>query len=134
VVFYSGHSSPSTIAVESAQSIDHFRANPDEKPADFIKPLLSNSGKTLLIVEEIPNDCAPCTNCILVRINGTDLKYDYATLPDRTTAQCRYAISEQPKVIKITDTTMTYRYSDGVTKTEKFKPIGRGGKRPLFPG
>ena len=39
-----------------------------------------------------------------------------------------------PTAVRITDRKVTYRYSDGVTKTEDFKNLISSEKRPEFPG
>ena len=124
---------PSSIAVESAQSLDWFRYNPKSTPVEFVKLFTSSSGKTLLIVEDVPNDCAPCENWILVRGEEDSLIYDYLVLPSRL-VKPDDIFEESPTVTKVTENEISFRYSDGKKRTMVVKEHVKPEKRPTFPG
>lgn len=124
---------PSSIAVESTISIDSFRGDYATKPSDHIKFSTSSSGKTLLIVEEVPNDCAPCRNWILVRGEEEGLIHDYLDLPSRE-VKPGDVFEEKPTVTRVTEHEISFRYSDGVKRTVPVKSLLKADKRPTFPG
>ncbi len=124
---------PSSIAVESAQSLKSFQYSPKSTPSEYIKLTSSSSGKTLLIAEEIPNDCAPCVNWILVRGEEDELVYDYLVLPSRETKKSDF-FGESPTVTKVTENEISFKYSDGVKRTVPVKSVVKAEKRPTFPG
>lgn len=124
---------PSSIAAESAQSLEWFQSNPTSTPSENIKLSTSSSGKTLLIVEEVPNDCGPCTNWILVRGDGESLIYDYLVLPYQLPDPSDI-FGETPTVTKITENEISFRYSDGKKHTVPVKSVVKAEKRPTFPG
>lgn len=131
-------SNPTSVAVESAQGIGHFQWNPKSRPADYVKVFTSTSGLTLLIAEDIPNDCSPCTNYILVRIEKEEsgLKYDYLSFPEPPSGLATLGMptSEGPEIVKLTDTDLTYRYGDGKLRTQTFKALLKREQIPTFPG
>ncbi len=124
---------PSSIAIESAQSLDWFRYNPKSTPVEFVKLFTSSSGKTLLIVEEVPNDCGPCENWILIRGEDDSLIHDYLVLPSRL-VKPDDVFEEAPAVTKVTEHEISFRYSDGKNRTMTVKELVKPDKRPTFPG
>jgi len=127
------YSGPLSIAIESAFNISHFLWDSKSRPEKFIQTRLSPSGETLLIAEEIPNDCAPCVNFILVRTEKDGLSSEYLTLPERM-VRPNDVFAEIPQVQSISDTSATVRYSDGVQKTLPFAQLVKKNRRPTFPG
>lgn len=122
---------PKSIAVESALLLTSFLGN--SKPGDLIKLFTSSTGKTLLIEEDIPNDCAPCRNWILVRGMEGDLIYDYLNVPSRPVPP-EEIMGEFPQIIKVTENEVTFRYSDGKKDSVMVKDVTKKEKRPTFPG
>ncbi|MCE9612562.1 MAG: hypothetical protein K8R23_20365 [Chthoniobacter sp.] len=132
----SGHlSDPSSILVESAQDLGHFQFYPKLRPEDSINAVSSRTGRTLLISEEIENDCCPCTNYILVTVADDDcLAYEYLELPRKEMVPFKIEMGENPVISAVTDTTVTFHYSKGPAKTREFKAFIKKDKRPTFPG
>lgn len=132
---FEGLSGPTSIVVESPQDIAYFRWSQKNKPTDFIKLMLSDSGLTLLIEEAVPNDCAPCTNYILVWADerGRQLDAEYLAFPPGKTAPGDI-FPDQPEIAKLTDTDVTFRYRDGTIRTRSFKTLTKPDRRPAFPG
>ncbi len=124
---------PSVIAIESAQSLERLHNNLPATPADHIKLTASSSGKTLLIVEDVPNDCAPCVNWILVRGEDDSLIYDYLVLPSRL-IKPGDIFEEDPTVTRVTENEISFRYSDGMRRTVPVRSVIKTEKRPTFPG
>jgi len=126
------YSVPTFLAIESAHSVEHFEWNPKQQPSDFIKSYLSDSGDTMLITEEIPNDCSPCTNYILVRVLGSEMNYEYLSIPmNEKSAEPE---GETGQVVKISDSEVTYKYSVGPAITKSFNRLRKPDRRPTFPG
>ena len=123
-------------AIESAHYARYFEHSPSVSPAEFIRLFTSESGKTLLIQEEIPNDCAPCTNHILVRLDSKELTHVYLDLPTQDPKpghENTMDFDEPAEVVAITDSTVTYKHSYGKKKTSEFTKLP-SAKRPTFPG
>jgi hypothetical protein len=124
---------PTNLGIESAMDIQHFQWNPNAQPTDCIKLFTSRSGNTLLIEENIPNDCGPCWNHILVVADADGMEYEYLNLPSRVTKRTE-VFGFDPKVTSIGDTQITYRYEDGTTITENLKHHAKHDKLPNYPG
>ena len=123
-------------AIESAQRAEYFKHSPGAFPAEFIRLFTSESGRTLLIQEKIPNDCSPCSNHILVRLDSEDLDHVYLELPTRDPKPGEESAMEfdQPAgVISITDHSVTYNYPGRRKETAEFSKLP-SAKRPTFPG
>jgi hypothetical protein len=126
-----GHTYPLTQGVESATSNHAFPIN--GRTGDYIRLFTSPSGKTLLIEERVPNDCAPCTNWILVTGKGSSLVHDYLDLPTRAVNPADFD-SEFPTITKVTEKEISFQYSDGTKRTMAVKDLVKKEKRPTFPG
>ncbi len=124
---------PEAIVAESALSLDSFRSGYLKEAKDHIRLFTSSSGKTLLIEEEIPNDCAPCSNWIMVRgVNG-ELVFDYLDLPTHSkNADDIYA--DMPSITRVSEKEIGLRYPDGTRRTVAVKDVVKKEKRPTFPG
>jgi hypothetical protein len=121
------------LGIESAMDIQHFQWNPKAQPTDSIKLFISRSGDSLLIDERIPNDCAPCSNHILVVADADGMEYEYLDLPSRVTKHAD-VFGLEAEVTSISDTQITYRYGDGTTITENLKQHAKRNKHPNYPG
>ena len=135
---FEGLSVPTTIVVESPQNIDHFRWIPASKPSDYINFFLSDSGLTMLIEETVPNECAPCTNYVLVRADekdttGRQLTSVYLSFP-KGKVSVKGTFPDEAKVTELTDTHVSYYHPDGTRKTQPFKALIKPAQRPRFPG
>ena len=131
-------SGPTTIVAESPQDIEWFRRSPKQRPSDFTKFFVSDSGMTLLIEETVPNEIAPCTNYILVRADekderGRQLDYQYLAFPAGKSVPGTIW-REEAEVTKLTDSDITYRYRNGRVMTQPFKALTKPEQRPSFPG
>ena len=124
---------PDRIAAESALSTDILRDFPETEPSRHVRPFLSRTGNTLLIEETLPITTWPCSNWILVRYEQGALGYDYLVPPERQVRPTADT-SEIPKVTSISDSEITYRYSDGKEGTVSSKNLVKKEKRPIFPG
>lgn len=121
---------PFSLVFESALFSDSF-TSPKDLPSDFITLFASESGHSLLIQENVPNDCAPCTNYLLVQVMEQELSYQYLDLPTRGLTETEY---ENARVTAISDKNVTYRYSDGSIGTRSFASSKKSENQLTFPG
>lgn len=121
------------LGVESAMDVWHFRNTPGSRPSEFIKLFASPSGKTLLIEEDVPNDCSPCWNHMLVRFDGEEMTATYLDLPSRVTKDTE-VFGFTPLATSISDHDISYRYNDGTTVTERFEKRIKPDQHPTPPG
>jgi hypothetical protein len=141
---FPGYTVPYVAAIESAQSLGYFQAYPKARPSDFIRLFLSDSGRTLLIEERIPNDCAPCTNDIVVTAQDgqmNPLEHVYLELPEVPSHPKKAAGigagmvgTGTARVVRVTDKTVTLRFPDGSVETKRIKALVKPDHRPTFPG
>lgn len=120
----------SSLVLESALSSNSFSSSKD-KPSDYITIYASATGNSLLIQEIVPNDCAPCTNYLLVQVIDEDLIYHYLELPTIQHSETEY---ENAYVTAISDEDVTYRYSNGARGTRSFARSKSSENRVTFPG
>ncbi|RYD40681.1 MAG: hypothetical protein EOP85_13855, partial [Verrucomicrobiaceae bacterium] len=76
------HGYPIITGVESAH--DNWAFSFKDGEDEYFQIYTSPSGKTLLIAERVPNDCAPCMNWILVTGRDGMLVHEYLKLPTRS--------------------------------------------------
>lgn len=124
---------PINRGIESSMSIWHFQQHPESKPEEHIRIFTSTSGRTLLIEEDVPNDCGPCWNHVLVRFEEDELSATYLEIPERVTPKTE-VFGHTPRVLKITDEQMTYGYADGTRVSEPFDKRIKTDQRPKPPG
>ncbi len=120
----------SSLVLESALSSDSF-SSPNDKLSDFISIYASATGNSLLIQEIVPNDCAPCSNYLLVQVIDDELIYHYLELPTIQPSETDY---ENAYVTAISDKDVTYRYSNGTRGTRSFARSKSSENRVTFPG
>jgi hypothetical protein len=125
------HDYPVTAGVESAMSNWAFGIN--KELGEYLKVFTSPSGKTLLIAEQVPNDCAPCMNWILVTARDGSLVHEYLELPTRVVNPNDFD-GEFPTITKVTEREIRFRYSDGHERTVAVKDVVKKEKGPTFPG
>jgi hypothetical protein len=121
------------LGVESAIGLWHFQSDAKARPEDCIKLFVSPSGRTLLIEEDVPNDCAPCWNHIVVRWEDQELLATFLDLPERVTKQTE-VFGHTPRVTGITDDEVSYQYADGIRVAERFSQRVKAEQRPTPPG
>lgn len=122
-----------SVAAESALVLGMFSSGYLKKPDDHIELFTSSSGKTLLIVEDVPNDCSPCQSWILVRGMDGVLVCDYLNVPVLLDDKID-EYEEYPQILRVTENEITYRFSNGKKGTAQVKDIVKKEKRPTFPG
>ena len=121
-------------SMDSAHSAEGFSTVTNGRPANWIRVIEASDGDAILIEEDVPNDCAPCSNYLLVRpgpdgsLAGTWLRLPES--PGRGTGGIDY---EFPKVQKFDRDRITWRYSDGTTVSRRIDEIP-AADRPVPPG
>jgi hypothetical protein len=129
---------PATTAIaESAQDVEVFLHSPDNKFEEIIRVFSSASSRTLLIAEDVINDCCPCSNFILFKISGDEIKIAYLDMPTWTPAvpagMPRPIFPEYPNVRRITDEQVEFEFSNKESRRLEFRGIRKlSGVR--FPG
>jgi len=101
-------------------------------PMEVISVVHSESFNTVLITEDIPNDCCPTFNYILFRYKAGKWRSEYLAIPSRFGEE-NNKLREFPVIEKLSDSHVTFSYTDGVRKNAAIATIKRR-KRPLFPG
>lgn len=122
-----------SVGMESPISLWHFQCDAKARPGDCIRLFVSPSGRTLLIEENVPNDCAPCWNHIVVRWEDGELQATFLDLPERVTKETE-VFGHTPRVSGITDNEVSYQYADGTNVTERFSQRVKAEQRPTPPG
>lgn len=124
---------PGKIGAESALSSELLEESGAPGPSGCIRPIVSSSGNTLLIEETLPVTTWPCSNWILVTYVDGTLTHDYLFVPQRQVRPTADTF-EIPKVTRVTDYEISFRYSDGKESTMPVKNLVKKEKRPTFPG
>lgn len=139
------HESPkfkwSTVA-NSSLDIETFQSGSGFRIPEQTHLVLSDSGSSLLIQEDVPNDGSPCSNYILLQPTENGLAFSYLNLPRQTPkspiqsnmGMLVYAPIYQwlPTVTSISDKTLHYQYPDGEKGVLKISQIPRS-ESPAFP-
>ena len=122
------------LVMASAHSLDRFASVTNADPREWIRLVAAPDRRSLLIEEEIPNDCGPCANHLLVRV-GCDgaLAGTWLRLPSRTTGAPGGIDEDLPRVRALDGETIVFGYSDGSTVRTSIArvPTGYG---PVPPG
>lgn len=105
------------------------------KPKDNIRVIGSSSGDQILIEENVPNDCCPCTNYALVSADSYGFDHTFLKIPERRFGppQPGPDFGEYPQVKSIEGGVLELRYFNGVTERKKIDEIERAD-RPQQPG
>ena len=127
--FYQVHHAASQVKIGSALGI-----NPDETSEKPIRILASASGSTIAIEEEVPNDCSPCSNYILLKPGPGKTSFKYIRPPEPPAAgQKKDVYDAEPRIISLSDDLIRFRYSTGYEREEKIEDL-KVEARPTFPG
>ena len=103
-----------SLVMESAHSTESFKCVTNGDPVNWIRVVEDSKGGGLLIEEEIPNDCGPCSNYLWVRLDADgDLEGDYLVLPSAPNGVEGGIDYEYPHVRSLRGSVITYAYSMG---------------------
>lgn len=120
--------------MESAHSLGGFGCVTNGDPRNWIRIVEDPSTRALLIEEEIPNDCGPCSNHLWVHLDARGLiSGSYLRLPSRVTGPPGGIDYEYPKVRSLDGNILRYGYSVGAAVTERIDRIEKAD-RPTPPG
>lgn len=118
----------------SAHSIEGLQSVTNGDPRAWIRIIEDPAGGALLIEEEIPNDCGPCTNDLWVRVDAEgSISGEYLELPSKVTGPAGGIDYEYPKVLSLEGEVLRYSYSTGpvtvmpiarIVKSDRPKPPG----------
>lgn len=122
------------IVKESAHTTDGFECVTNGHPKDWIRIIQDPNGKAILIEEEIPYECGPCSNYLW--IHGTDdgvmLEGDYLLLPSQVDDSQGGINYSYPKVISLDGEFLSFEDSSGARVTNRIDQIEKS-KRPSTP-
>jgi len=100
--------------MESAHSLGGFGSVTNGDPRNWIRIVQDPSGRALLIEEEIPNDCGPCSNYLWIHLDFNHfVEGEYLRLPSRGTGSPGGIDYEYPKVRSLEGDVLRYEYSKG---------------------
>ena len=120
--------------MESAHSPAGFQSVTNGDPKNWIRVFEDPNGKALIIEEEIPNDCAPCSNYMWVGFDGEGfITGIYLRLPSAITGPSEGIDYEYPKVQALQGQSLIYRYSTGKVVRSNLQEIEIADS-PLPPG
>ena len=123
-----------SLVMESAHTTGGFSCVTNGVPKKWIRVIEDPSGKALLIEEEIPNDCGPCSNYLWVRLDSNGfIEGTYLLLPSMTTGDHGGINYEYPHVLSLEGQVLRYRYSTGDTVKQRIESIDKAD-RPTPPG
>lgn len=123
------------LVMASAHTLEGFNCVTHSDPKNWIRMIGDPNGKALLIEEEIPNDCGPCSNYLWVHLDaGGCLKGTYLLLPSQVTGEPGAGIDyEYPRVHFLNGDVLQYRYSVGAPVNQRIDRIEKSN-RPTPPG
>ncbi len=122
------------LVIASAHTLEGFRSVTNCDPKNWIRIVQDPSGRALLIEEEIPNDCGPCSNFLWVYLDANGfIEGTYLRLPSKVTGPPGGIDYEYPKVRSLDGNVLRYDYTVGATVTELIDQIQKGD-RPMPPG
>jgi hypothetical protein len=123
------------LVMESAHTIGGFGSVTNGDPKNWIQIAQDPSGRALLIEEEIPNDCGPCSNYLWVHLDTNGfIEGTYLRLPSKVTGIPGEGIDyEYPTVLSLDGNSLRYGYSVGSPVTKRIDQIEKSD-RPMPPG
>ena len=122
------------LVMESAHTLGGFGSITNGASKNWIRIVQDPSGRALLIEEEIPNDCGPCSNYLWVHLDANGfIEGTYLRLPSKVTGPPGGIDYEYPKVLSLDGTILRYEYSVGATVTKRIDQIEKAD-RPMPPG
>ena len=123
------------LVMESAHTLGGFGSVTNGDPKNWIRIVQDPSGRALLIEEEIPNDCGPCSNYLWVHLDTHGfIEGTYLRLPSKVTGIPGEGIDyEYPRVLSLDGNALRYGYSVGSPVTKRIDQIEKSD-RPMPPG
>jgi len=122
------------LVMESAHSLGGFGSVTNGNPKNWIRIVQDPGGRALLIEEEIPNDCGPCSNYLWVYLDTNGfIEGSYLRLPSKVTGPPGGIDYEYPKVRSLDGNVLRYDYTVGSTVTKRIDQIEKAD-RPTPPG
>jgi len=120
------------LVMESAHTLGGFGSVTNGDPKNWIRIVQDPSGRALLIEEEIPNDCGPCSNYLWVHLDTNGfIEGTYLRLPSKVTGIPGEGIDyEYPTALSLDGNTLRYRYSVGSPVTKRIDQIEKS-VRPM---
>lgn len=123
-----------SIVMESAHSLGGFGSVTNGDPQNWIRIIQDPNGRALLIEEEIPNDCGPCSNYLWIHLDSNSfVEGEYLRLPSKVTGPPEGINYEYPKVRSLDGDVLRYDYSTGGPVTKRIGQIEKSD-RPTPPG
>jgi hypothetical protein len=123
-----------SMVMESAHTLGGFGSVTNGDPKNWIRVVQDSNGRALLIEEEIPNDCGPCSNYLWVHLGANGfIEGKYLRLPSKVTGPPGGIDYEFPKVRSLDGDALRYDYSTGVGVTKRIDQIEKSD-RPTPPG
>ena len=113
------------LVMASAHTLEGFSCVTNGDPKNWIRIVQDPNGRALLIEEEIPNECGPCSNYLWVHLDTNGfIEATYLRLPSKVTGPPGEGIDyEYPEVRSIGGKTIRYNYSVGTTVTKSVDQI-----------
>ena len=112
------------IVMESAHSLGGFGSVTNGDPRNWIRIVQDPSGRALLIEEEIPNDCGPCSNYLWIHLDSKSVvEGEYLRLPSRVTGPPGGIDYEYPKVRSLEGDVLRYDYRKGAGVTKRLDQL-----------
>ena len=113
-----------SVVMESAHSLGGFGSVTNGDPRNWIRIVQDPSGRALLIEEEIPNDCGPCSNYLWIHLDSNHLvEGEYLRLPSKVDGPPGGIDYEYPKVRSLEGDVLRYDYSKGAGVTKRLDQL-----------
>jgi len=123
-----------SLVMESAHTLEGFGCVTNGDPKNWIRMIEDPNRKALLIEEEIPNDCGPCSNFLLVQVDASGgVNGSYLQLPLKAKGPQGGIDSEYPRVRALHGRFLKFDYSGGASVTQGVDEIDRSDS-PTPPG
>ena len=123
-----------SLVMGSAHTLGGFSTVTNGDPRNWVRIVQDPSGRALLIEEEIPNDCGPCSNYLWVRLDANGfIEGKYLQLPSKVTGPPGGIDYEYPKVRSLEGEVLRYDYSTGSSVTKRIDQIEKTD-HPTPPG
>jgi hypothetical protein len=118
----------------SAHSAQGFASVVDGDPRSHIRLVVDKAGEVLVIEEDIPNDCGPCRNFLLVRTGASGgPEVLYLAVPERGQGIMAATSGEYPSVETVFAEGMVVRYAGSGPETVWFRFLP-SREAPQWPG
>jgi hypothetical protein len=112
------------LVMESAHTLGGFSSVTNGDPKNWIRIIQDPNGRALLIEEEIPNECGPCSNYLWVHLDTEGhIEGTYLQLSSKVTGPPEGINYEYPKVISLDGNILRYGYTVGTTVSKRIDQI-----------